>query len=535
MRRLQGIHPFLFAMYPVMALLASNLGQLYPVEAARSLVVALIGAALLLALGRAVFGDWDRSALVVSMALLVFFTYGHFYDLLEGVAVGGILIGRHRYLVPMALGLIVVWTWWAARRLREPEKAGVFSCVVGVGALALPAYAIAAYYLLAPRVVAAGLGEQVLRLHEQVATSEERPDIYYIILDGYGREDVLRDLYDFDNSEFIEALEQRGFFVAGESRSNYMMTGLSLASSLNMEYVDQVATEMGAASADGRWLAERIAHSTVRTFLESQGYEMVAFDSGWPVSDIRDADIFLSPGEERAFSGLPLWKLNEFEILLLRLSLIRPAIDRLQVKLQGEDSLLEWPYLRHRDRILFALETMKQIPTWDGDYFVFAHLVTPHPPFVFGPNGEPIPHTRPYSRRDGSAYEGSLQEYEQRYRDQITYINRAVLRLIDRLLIGSDPDPVIILQADHGPRARVDWGDVDASNMREVFSILNAYHLPWQAGPQPYEAISPVNSFRLILNGLFEEQLDMIPDESFLTVNVNPLELVNVTERAISD
>ena len=64
------------------------------------------------------------------------------------------------------------------------------------------------------------------RLEEHIPSRTGRllkkaPDIYYIILDGYVRDDVLKDLFAYDNSGLIEYLRGRGFFVAEQSRSNY--------------------------------------------------------------------------------------------------------------------------------------------------------------------------------------------------------------------------------------------------------------------------------------------------------------------------
>src|SRR5688572_31865313 len=41
------------------------------------------------------------------------------------------------------------------------------------------------------------------------------------------RQDVLHELYEFDNSSFLNDLSARGFYVAHESSSNYIQTMLS--------------------------------------------------------------------------------------------------------------------------------------------------------------------------------------------------------------------------------------------------------------------------------------------------------------------
>ncbi len=37
-------------------------------------------------------------------------------------------------------------------------------------------------------------------------------DIYFIVLDGYGRSDVLKEFYEYDNSDFLRGLKEKGFY-----------------------------------------------------------------------------------------------------------------------------------------------------------------------------------------------------------------------------------------------------------------------------------------------------------------------------------
>jgi hypothetical protein len=83
------------------------------------------------------------------------------------------------------------------------------------------------------------------------------PDIYYIILDGHARSDILAELYGYDNNWFVDSLRQRGFYVADRSRTNYAQTYLSLASTLNMTYLDSLAQAVGPKSQPGYAAATR--------------------------------------------------------------------------------------------------------------------------------------------------------------------------------------------------------------------------------------------------------------------------------------
>lgn len=67
----------------------------------------------------------------------------------------------------------------------------------------------------------------------------------YIILDlSYSRQDVLKDAMGYDNSAFIDALRERGFYIPECAYTpNYDSTVDSIASALNYSYVDNPTSE----------------------------------------------------------------------------------------------------------------------------------------------------------------------------------------------------------------------------------------------------------------------------------------------------
>lgn len=534
MKRHWPVHPILFAAYPVVSLLAANLGQVSDSMAVRALILCVATAAILTVVLRLVVGDWGKAGLITTGVVIVFFSYGHVYGLVKSWSVATVVLGRHRFLMVLALALLAAWCVWVLRRRTGEQGLSVFFNAAGLVVVAIPVVSILAYHLT-PRSYEARSEPAGPASAEPgpAGGAAPQPDIYYIILDGYARHDVLMDNYACDNSAFLAALDDLGFTVAGESRSNYLMSVLSMASSLNLEYLDALAERMGPSSDDLRPLADMLAHSRLREFLQARGYRMVAFDSGWPLTQVEDADVYLSPDALSRSSTVLFGPPNEFELLLLRSTLLRSLLDKYQSQVRTVDSPLEAPFSRQRERLLFGLDELGDIPGWDGDYFVFAHLVIPHPPFVFGPNGEPILHDREYSFSDGSAFEGTRQEYIQGYCGQVAFISTQIQSLARRLIEHSDPPPVILLQADHGPRLNLDWHDADRTDLREAFSILNAYYVMGEAAPALYPSITPVNSFRLLLNQLFGEGYELLPDESYYTDSFRPYDFQNETERAL--
>lgn len=101
------------------------------------------------------------------------------------------------------------------------------------------------------------------RVHAARPPVATLPEVWYIILDGYGREDVLADICRIDSWEFTDGLKRLGFFVANRSLTNHSQTNLSLASSLNMMYLDEAASELAENNPDHRPINRLIRHNRV--------------------------------------------------------------------------------------------------------------------------------------------------------------------------------------------------------------------------------------------------------------------------------
>jgi hypothetical protein len=318
------------------------------------------------------------------------------------------------------------------------------------------------------------------------------PDIYYIILDGYGRGDVLENEYGYDNTDFINSLRDLGFYVAECSQSNYAQTQLSLASSLNFNYIDALSDRFVPGSDDRTGLDALIHHSAVRQSLEAAGYQTVAFATGFLATELRDADYYLSP--EKSVGAL-----NEFEGLLLETTLARLLQDSNRFGLQAAGSEL------FRERTLFTLDKLDDLAYIQRPKFVFVHLIVPHPPYVFGPTGGPVAPAEVGTTK--------TQEGASHYRDQVVYINSRMREILPRMIENSSTPPIIVLQGDHGPTV--------ASSPRSRMSNLSAYLLPG-AETRTYPAITPVNIFRIIFNEYFGQDLELLDDVSLYSDYTDP-------------
>jgi hypothetical protein len=339
-------------------------------------------------------------------------------------------------------------------------------------------------------------------------SSTIKPDIYYIVLDGYARADVLKDFYSFDNSEFISYLKSKGFIIPDNAHSNYAKTALSIPSTLNMDYVQNFAPNL--ADNNFWWLmTPYIDHSQLSAALKQEGYETYAIASDWGITNNQTVDHYFKPYS---------LDLNDFEGLFLNTTPVGLLVKFLLSPFTSFPS-----YQAHRAFIENNFKALSEISKIGGSKFVFAHVISPHPPFVFDSEGNPLTPNYPFSFSDANDYAGTPEQYRNLYVGQVNYVNNQLEPVIDEILSNSAVPPVIILQADHGPGMLTDFSSAVNTCIRERFSIFAAYYLPGQDASVVPSDITPVNIFRIILNQYFHANLPLNENASYYFKDTNTI------------
>jgi len=496
-KRIIPFHPFLFCLYSILLFWSHNLDKIpftevWPVLAF-SLVFTFIGQAILSVLLK----NSDKAAIIMTLFMCFFFFYGHAYNLLQGIRIAGVVLGKHRNLLLIWPILFLTLSASVILMRRERVLGGLTSYFNSAGLIlfCFPLFSITIFsvqYLERP--IENKFGSQALETKEAYGSdifkaspdSHNFSDIYYIILDSYTRSDVLQDLLGYDNSAFLKALRERGFYVAEKSRSNYAWTGLSLPSSLNLNYL--------AKDSYGELLKQE---NRITKVLRSKGYKIVVL----PGINEDITQLCRNPDE--------VYRLGSYRTFLPEL------INTTWLYPLSFFGLFNGLYDYQREYSLFQLQKLKEIPRKENPIFVFAHIMLPHPPYIFDENGKPLKFSiglKGFSRIPGDLWH--RQEARQ-YVQQVVFINKAILKVLDQILSKSSGNPLIILQGDHGPMLGFSQNKVTDVVLRQRLSILNAYHLPVPLQGLLYKNITPVNSFRFILKNYFHDDYELLPDISY--------------------
>ncbi|HEX6269515.1 MAG TPA: hypothetical protein VFZ43_04720 [Anaerolineales bacterium] len=526
------LHPFLFALYPVLSLLSFNVSQTLISDTFRSFVVVLLFAIILFALFYLLTKDGHKAGLLASGTLVLFFSYGHVTTLFRGFSLGAVLIGRTLVLLPIWGMLLAIFAWWVFRK-KSAESITPTTNIVGLLLLILPLYTISNYYFQAELIRRSQKAETPAALLQQF--KGEPPDIYYIVLDMHARTDVLQAIYEYDNRWFIDMLRQKGFYIAEQSTSNYSSTLQSIASSLNMEYINYLQDIYGPASNNREPLGLLLKKNKIFKLFAENGYQLGAFKSDDFYTEFRDVEHYIKPSEYEINHYDNLWAFNSFEGILLQSTLIRVLYDlNIASSEVIQQKTLETPYDLHRLTILHTVEHLPDFSGKNGAFFVFAHIVAPHPPYVFGRNGEKISHDIPYSLSGPGRQNGGPEDIKL-YVDQLHYIDTLILQAVEEILSRSDIPPIIIIQGDHGPVSYVGDDEVIKTNMKEQHAILNAYYFPDQNYELLYPSVSPVNTFRIVFNTFFGGSYPLLPDKDYFIPHARPYDFIDVTDRVKTD
>ena len=507
MKKSFAFHPFLFAVYPILYIYQRNMGQVNPSQLLVPIVVTTCLAAILLLITWLLMRNLKKAAMIVSLFVILFFSYRYLSNWLRidrVLQIKMLPLPRNllsifvSFVAPLAMGI-----WCIHRYRRWLKELTALSNVTSLILLIFLVVGITSHSVRTSASITPLPSDTNTPPPRSVsAGTVDTPDIYYLILDGYGSAATLEHVYNHSNHEFIDALKERGFFVVENGYSNYDFTTKSLSSSLNMDYVHKAVESLNDQRARNLQYRQLVANNRILQFFRSREYTYIQVST---VGNLTEHN----PYADLQFGGAMF---DDFFLAILQTTLMEKMGTILDA-------------VAKRKAVLFAFDTLASIPQMDEPTFTFAHMMSPHPPYAFHSSGEPY-----------SYVQILMQEAMKRkevYVEEVKALNEMLLSFVDTALANSKISPIIVLQGDHGPRPfwRGDMGATDPSRDRgyidETLQILNAYHLPDGGQAALHATITPVNTFRAIISHYFGVTYDPLDDRSHLTV---PSGLVDVTD-----
>lgn len=391
---------------------------------------------------------------------------------------------RDRYLL-LAFGLIVIGLGvllFRHKRFPAKECCMILSIVfiVLLGASFVRA-APTLYEILSAQRRESGVDGAEIQLEN------DQKNVYYFILDEYGGKENLERYYDYDNSGFLNALEEKGFNVSYTSKNTESLYTWALVPNLlNLDYV----------------VDDSLPHLVKKEYVDNPEIVKLFRANGYQVNMIDHRD-FLGHTNCNVRTERQLGETISVYIYDNSILNLLPGV---RYKLKLLLGLTSDNY--YTDEILKVFDLMRHCAEdTDGKpTFTLCYMQCPHQPFIFEADGTP-------------RYTGTSDLYHKYYYlDQLIYFNTILEETVDNI-IARDPEAVIILQSDHGARypaqMYVGFGEPPLDQSVEnpyMQNILNCVYVGGE--PLEIEGLTGINTLRTVLNSQFGTKLPMLETPS---------------------
>jgi sulfatase-like protein len=505
MTRLNRIYPFLFAALPMLQIAIGNPGTWTTTDLAMMLLGAVAATALVYAvLGLIARGRWGDQLPALGTTLVVL----GFYRYVKTVRWVGQWAGpaAHPLLIVVFLGVGLALLWWFARRPQLAERVGTFLALTSVLLVGFSLARLAAEGWQDRRLVQeSGLLRRLARpiaTRPAMAHAGAPRDIYLIVLDEYANSSVLRERLGFDNRPFEDSLRALGFIIP-VVHSNYVHTAISIPSLINSSHLLELGPEMGPRSKDPTLPNYLVQNNRSARFLRAHGYQYILFPSQWWLASAH------SPEADLEFHAWDGWSVGR--------ELSQTEFRRV-IRAQTPLKVIQPDYRDDVDYVRSTFGGLAQLAANPAPTFAFAHVINPHPPFVFDPQ------CRPASRSAGAS---DKIKRRVRYLEQLNCLNGLVLQLVTTLIRTSPQPPIILLQGDHGtntlrfsnsPTAEA----IPIEKARERLGAFGAFYLPGGGDREFGDSVSLVNVMGNVLRYYFGADLPREPDDMYLSLEGSP-------------
>lgn len=435
-------------------------------------------------------------AVLFSLFLLgIFFFFGAFYDLVKKMALPGIFTSYKLFLpLVFVFGGSVFLLFLKSKRnfdmtLRYCSYLLVIMTVLETGSFAIKYFSNKSFNDLSSEPL------EIKPLADSCLATQ-KPDIFFIILDGYTSSKCLQEEFTFSNKAIDSLLRSNQFFISVDSKSNYNVTPFSLSSTLDMNYL-KPGIENGTGNENLIFQAiATLKKNKLSEFLKKEGYQIKNFgcfdfsDASTPTRPYFDEFYYREIDDQTLYSRV----LRDIGWNITTKNLFTGSF-RIP---KGYTRAKEYHIYRNQFNWEKLMNEIKQKS--DSPRFVYAHIMLPHEPFYLDKDGSMVSDTAIILKDF---------DFKTSYFNQLLYTNRLLADFIPLVSKKAKRERVVMIQGDHGFR---DYGP--NVSLEKEFMNLNAYYFSDHNYSMLYDSISPVNSFRVILNKYFCQSFPLLKDST---------------------
>jgi hypothetical protein len=465
----------------------------------QNLLVILAGVLLLFLSSYALFRQNSKASLFTFLISLIFLTFGYLYDSVKQLAPQSFII-KFTFLLPALLFLFIVAFIGIQKSKKKSNELYVFLNLLFIILLlsetpnSIKRYKIdkSVNNLIDFRFSAYNNYQP-----KQMIADSSKPDIYFLIFDAMASSKSIQQNFGRDMHQLDSFLLKKGFYVVTNGSANYNWTIHSLSSTLNMDYLPSWIAPVANDPKSYFWGSSSILNNSLFSILKQEGYHInsyqpISFDNeDWPgksfFSNLRDNHFY--------FKTLPgrIWR----DIFWNYTKINTPFIHKRQMEIIAE---------RNREKKQYfdtTIALVKKSCSFLGKpKFTYGHFMIPHEQYIFDSSGHVKPPMETIIKR--------REQVADYYLDQVIFARKVIIDLTTYIQENNRKNTIIIVAGDHG--YRTDTGNKTGYS----FKNFNSIYFPDENYQHLYDSLSPVNTFRIVLNKYFNAGLTLHKDSSIV-------------------
>ncbi|MCW3090756.1 MAG: hypothetical protein JWP81_1825 [Ferruginibacter sp.] len=320
--------------------------------------------------------------------------------------------------------------------------------------------------------------------------AKNKPNVYLLLFDEYPGYKSLKDSFAFSNDSLYHFLASKDFTML-PLFSNYNMTYYSMASMLNMQYIDKPFQPLQNTMEDDQLRIMEIKNAQAIRYFKSMGYSF----TNYSIFDVLDQ---------------PSVKDNSFVISQATLLTHKIFFNKILHDLgwhfiSGKYRIawIEHIYMQEDRNNQWIEKKLAKVNPADNVHprFVYAHFNMPHPPIFYDSAGNYLPAAQIF---DPASYFNKPT-----FLSYLKFANKQIEHIVDGLC-KNDKNAIVIVMSDHGYRGYNNPQVIEPLH----FDNICAVRFPDKNYLPIGEKWSNVNFFRYLFNCEFQQSIPYLHDYS---------------------
>jgi hypothetical protein len=462
-----------------------------------NLAITLLATGLFYLFGLWLLSNKRKAAVFCFWILLLTLSFGFLHDLLKKI-VGINFFSSYKFILPVIITCLIALWLFTKKRNNEFKRLFLFLNILLFSFMLYELFNgithLFAYkkekHLLDNRFNAFHQAEKPTQLPDS-----SKPDIYFLVFDALPSTAAMQQVWGFNNSPLDSFLQKENFYVAANSKSNYNLTVLSVSTTLNMDYTPPVDLYQDETKMYFKASASLLDNSLIR-YLNETGYDIKQYqpisfvnkdwEGGLFFPDMLYMNYFYQTLPGRVYRDLG-WNFSQLKTKLTK---------------KQDFSNYEKRNTNHRNDLLQTTLLIKNSCAMNKPkpQFVYAHYQLPHDPYIFDSTGNLKPAEKTIAYKE--------EEQPAAFIQQVKFANKTIQQLVALIKKTNRTNTVIIIEGDHGFR------NIYGTKGYMIYDNFSSFYFPDKDYQSLYSDISPVNSFRVVLNNFFDAKLPLLKDSS---------------------